>query len=529
MARSTVVSRDMICTNAPMVMKEHGPFDNRSPFLATRRQFLTAGGLAVASLALPKSLIADPYRPFKRRNRQRVRAVAISGNVRSVSGGIPDVSVSDGFSVARTDADGAFRLLADPRSRFVHVSLPSGYRIAQQSVGTARIFEWIKPDSADRQSVDFLLEPDLDASDRFSFIVLADPQTQTDWEMSRFHQETVPDVRATLAGLEMPAAFGISCGDIMYDHLELYPAYEEAVSRMDIPFFQVVGNHDLDQDSMSDPASAVTFSSRFGPAYYSFNRGDIHFVVLDDVFWYGTGYIGHLDADQLSWLEQDLSFVEHGRTVIVITHIPGLSTGPIRNDRTASQISNSVTNREALYRLLEPFEAHLITGHTHESEHVFEGGVHEHVLGTACGAWWSGDICYDGTPNGYAVFDIAGSGVDWRYKSTGRPFDYQIRASRQRGTGDEPNTVVANVWNWDPEWKVDWYANGIRQGAMERRTGLDPLAVERYGGPDLPEHRKWVDPIITDHLFVVPDPDDGAIIRIEATDRAGRTYVAEVS
>jgi C terminal of Calcineurin-like phosphoesterase/N terminal of Calcineurin-like phosphoesterase/Calcineurin-like phosphoesterase len=506
---------------------DDGPFETHDPFSVTRRSFIATGVAAGAALILPPILRADPYRDISRRVPRRFSPVAIRGHVRSGTRGLADVSVSDGFSVVRTGADGEYSILADPRSDFVHVSLPSGYRIPLQSVGTANVFQRIVSGPSGEQTIEFDLHPDGNANDRYSFLALADPQTQTEWEMSRFHQETVVDVRETLAGLDTPAAFGVSCGDIMFDHLDLYPQYENAVSQMGVPFFQVVGNHDLDTESLTDPGSTSTFSSYFGPAYYSFNRGDIHFVVLDDVFWHGAGYIGHIDADQLAWLRQDLSFIESGRTVIVISHIPGLSTGVARN-KAGSNISNSVTNREALYRLLEPYEAHMITGHTHESEHVFEGGIHEHVLGTACGAWWSDDICYDGTPNGYGVFDISGSSVSWRYKATGRKFDHQIRAYLEEATGSTPATIRANVWDWDPEWKIDWYENGIRRDRMERRTGKDPLAEERFAGPDLPAHRKWVDPVITDHLFAASGFDTGSKLSVEATDREGRSYVADV-
>ena len=109
--------------------------------------------------------------------------------------------------------------------------------------------------------------------------------------------------------------------------------------------------------------------------------------------------------------------IESGRTVVVATHIPPLS-GLI--DRAAwGAESNSLLNRELLYRLLEPYDAHVLSGHTHETEHRQEHGVQEHIHGTVCGAWWTGPICADGTPNGYAVYDVAGSEVRWRYKATG--------------------------------------------------------------------------------------------------------------
>ncbi|MFL5581023.1 MAG: calcineurin-like phosphoesterase C-terminal domain-containing protein [Gemmatimonadaceae bacterium] len=67
----------------------------------------------------------------------------------------------------------------------------------------------------------------------------------------------------------------------------------------------------------------------------------------------------------------------------------------------------------------------------HESEHLTHGRVHEHVAGAACGVWWSGPICTDGTPNGYAVYEIDGEDVRWRYKGTGLAATEQIRAYAQ--------------------------------------------------------------------------------------------------
>ncbi len=193
---------------------------------------------------------------------------------------------------------------------------------------------------------------------------------------------------ATLRGLGGPEAIGIADGDIMFDHLELYPEFERGVSRMGIPFFQVVGNHDLDQRSVTDDNSTATFTGRFGPRYYSFDRGAVHYVVLDDVFWHGAGYLGYLGSDQLRWLENDLKHVEAGRPVMVASHIPVLGSRHVRQGERNPSTGISVANRQALYRLLEPYRAHVLTGHTHENEHVFEGGVHEHVSGTVCGAGW---------------------------------------------------------------------------------------------------------------------------------------------
>src|SRR5512145_2123695 len=113
--------------------------------------------------------------------------------------------------------------------------------------------------------------------------------------MKRFQDETVPDLQETARSLSGTETFAVACGDIMYDHLELFPEYERGAARTGIPYFQVVGNHDLDMDALTDPLSTRTFVQRYGPRYFSFERGTVHYVVLDDVFWYGGDYIGHLD------------------------------------------------------------------------------------------------------------------------------------------------------------------------------------------------------------------------------------------
>jgi hypothetical protein len=254
----------------------------------------------------------------------------------------------------------------------------------------------------------------------------------------------------------------------------------------------------------------------------------VHYVALDDVFWFGGGYLGYLDADQLLWLERDLQTIESGRTVVVFLHIPLLSTQFRRHGKPNPDRGTSVSNRDELYRLLEPFNAHVMSGHTHEQEHVYEGGVHEHVHGAVCGAWWSGDVCFDGTPNGYGVYEASGAEVKWRYKATGKSSEYQIRAYAAGSDPAAPEEIVANVWGWDPEWSVFWYEEGERRGMMSRRIGTDPLSERLHRGPGLPSRRPWVDPVLTGHLFYCPAPKGETRVTIEAVDRWGRVFVADV-
>ncbi len=512
------------------------------------RHGLTAAGAAASLLGLdwPEWAGGRPLAAASQAGQAdpaRMADVRVRGRVRAAGRGLPRVTVSDGASVVLTDKDGYFELWTPPNA-FVSCAVPGEYEIATTPTGTARVFQSIGsggpvqagqaptgralsgqkargPATAD---LVFDLRRRTDASGHHRFVVLADPQTQNTDETGYFLAETVPDVQALLRQHEGVPHFGIGCGDLMFDDLSLFPEYEKAVKAMGIPFFQVIGNHDLDLLGRSDEQSAATFSQRFGPVNYSFNVGAVHYVVLDDVMWYGAGYVGYVSERQLKWLEADLAHVERGRTVIVALHIPLMSTQYRRRKESQPPAGALVNNRAALYRLLEPFKAHVVSGHTHENENVLDQGVFEHVHGAVCGAWWSGPICHDGTPKGYGVFDVRGEDVRWTYKSTGLPSEHQLRAYGPGFDASIGASVVANVWNWDPKWSVIWVEDGQPRGPMERFTGSDPLSAKLHTGSALPVRRGWVEPVPTDHLFRCTPSANAREVRVEVTDRFGATF-----
>lgn len=489
-----------------------------------RRSFLGAASAGAYALFTPRDSV------WRRIDRSHPLAnpIRVSGRVTGGGRGLSRVAISDGLSVVDTDADGNFELFTTSDRSFVWASLPPGYSIPQNPTGTALFYRPINGAQRGEMSVLFELERLRESDENHAALLLADIQVQDDDEVRWYHEQTVPDIQALTTDLGVETV-GLSCGDIVYDRLHLYDGYESGVQSMGIPFFQVLGNHDMDQSALTDALSTETFKGRFGPTYYSFNRGAVHYVVLDNVFWAVVGYSGYLTQEQLTWLEADLSRVEPGSTVVVTAHIPVLGSRHLRTGQSAPGPSISVTNRQALYDLLAPFNAHILTGHTHENEHVFEAGTHEHVSAAVCGAWWSGPICGDGSPSGYSVYEFRGEEVSWRYKATGHPFDYQIRAYPRGSVPGAPDEIVANVWDWDPEWAVVWYEGGERKGEMARRVGLDPQSVELHTGPELPSRRTWVEPVPTGHLFFAPVSAETSNVTVEATDRFGRTYSATVS
>ncbi len=504
---------------------------NRPPILPSglpRREFLRrAGLLGVAATLLPDRLLADPYQPY-RLPRAQGRPLRIRGVVRSEGRGVAGVPVTDGLRIVDSLADGTFELISDTARDHVYMSLPSGYRIPTNPTGTARFYQPIQPGPRDEMQTEFSLERIEGGDEHHTMLLLADIQTETAAEMAQFHRETVPDLQATVRGLGEEQAFAMACGDILFDDLSLFPDYERAVRQVGIPAFQVVGNHDLDFDGATDESSTRTFRNHFGPAYYSFDRGHVHYVVLDDVFWHSSGYLGYLDSDQLTWLERDLSRVEAGRPVVISLHIPVEGTRDIRMGAARPVPAGSVSNRDFLYRMVEPYATHFLSGHTHDGEHTFLHGTHAQISGTVCGAWWTGPICGDGTPKGYGVYEARGEEIRWRYKATGYSDDHQIRAYARGAVPGAPDEVVANVWNWDPDWQVVLYEGADRRGPMAGRVEQDPLAVESYGPEGLPEKRPWVRPYPTRHLFFAPVEASHGDLRVVAIDRFGREFSAPI-
>ncbi|MCZ7602552.1 MAG: calcineurin-like phosphoesterase family protein [Melioribacteraceae bacterium] len=486
-----------------------------------RRAFLKTAAFSSAALVLPQVTFSEPQ--LDQADLLSSLYIRINGVV-SVNGKpLKDVVVSDGETVMATDDEGKYEFIT--KNRFVFISIPSGYKIPQNDTGTALFYREI--DKRKKMAFyPFELEKSVDDTEH-SFILFADPQTEDEEDMQKFHNETIPDLQKLLKDENLKNVFGLSDGDIMYDQLELYPKYEEAVKKMGIPFFQVLGNHDVIETTQTDEQSVTTFENHFGPTYFSFNRGRVHYVVLDDIFWFGE-YIGYVNQKMLDWLKRDLAFVEEGRSVIIFTHIPPHTTYSKRYELDEEVNAIRVVNKELLYDLLKPYKSIFVCGHTHESQYITDGNSEVHVCGAVCGGWWTGPICYDGTPNGYSIYKINGDKISWQYKSTGLPLSHQLRIYKPNSEHNTTDELIANVWGYDKHWKVEWYEDGVLKGEMENRIGFDPFSVTLHDGDDKPVKRTWVNPVKNDHMFYAKPSKSAMKLSVKVTDRWGRVFEENV-
>ncbi|WP_295769888.1 calcineurin-like phosphoesterase family protein [uncultured Mucilaginibacter sp.] len=433
------------------------------------------------------------------------RPAAVTGKVTANGKPLANVLISDGFSIVPTRADGSYQLTPAPKAEFVFISIPSGYEFPHEKF-IARHYRRL----SEGNNLNFELVPLKQNDNKHTFIVWADPQVRNKKDVAQMMAQSVPDTRKTVESLAGQLVHGIGVGDLAWDNLEFFNDYDKAIGQIGVPFFQGLGNHDMDYRQGGDETSDRTFKKQYGPTYYSFNRGRAHYVMIDDVRYLGREreYDGYITEEQLEWLEKDLQYVKKDALLIICLHIP---------------VYNQVKNNKDLYRLLRPFKnVHIMSGHTHYNENNVDGNIYEHNHGTVCGAWWTGPVCEDGCPRGYAVYSVEGNDMKWYYKSMDTDKSNQLSLHI-----DEEGKAFANVYNWDPKWKVEYWIDGQYKGVMKNEPGLDPIATKLYLGDKLPAGRTFPEPRETKHLFVAK-MKEGKKIKVVATDRFGDKYEREI-
>ncbi len=458
-----------------------------------------------------------------------IYAINVTGKVTASGKPMAGVQITDGTNIVETDAHGKYCIDVIHNCEFVYYTLPAGYESPIEN-GIPVFFAKLNSTSK-KQKINFELIKSTKSQTRHNLILWADPQVLETSEFDQL-QEVIDDVNKTIATFqpEIPV-HAISAGDNVFDRLNFFDNYKQLISQIKVPFYQVIGNHDMDYNNRSNELSDKSFKDAFGPTHFSFNRGSIHYIVLKDVFYYGFSYryFGYIDENQLQWLEKDLKKVRRGSTVIVSLHIPTIYGESEKSDNYSTTLSNSVMNRDALYKILSPYNTHILAGHSHTNWHTQAApNIIEHVHAAASGAWWQGEICVDGSPKGYTVYQIDGDSVTWYFKGINQEKHQQFKLYNLAADIKNPNCIIANVYNFDSKWKVRWYEDDVLKGEMTRYWGTDPLAATLY----LPGKNKkydWLSAGSTYHLFKAQPQNSKAKIRVEVIDRFGNKYSRELN
>lgn len=437
--------------------------------------------------------------------------------------GLAGVLVTDGTHFCQTDRKGNYSLEVNPSSSFIYISSPAGYTVPVEN-SVPQFYKRLEGNSPST-TVNFQLKKTHVDETKHGFIAWADPQIKSIDEL-RLFKEAVSDLHDQLKLNKQIPFHAIGCGDIVGDNPAFFDSTKNILSKTEIPFYQSMGNHDMTYYGRSNETASVVYEKHFGPTYYSFNKGKIHYIVLNDVFYIGRDYfyIGYLPEQQLAWLEKDLSYVPKGSTVVVTFHIPSAIHENDLKTFEYANISGSMTNKKALYDLLKPYKAHLISGHLHYSQNlVIAPNLYEHILSSVCGAWWQGPYAEDGTPKGYGVFEANGDQISWYFKSIGKAKEHQFRAYPMGSNPEQQEYISVNIWNWDPQWKVFWYENEQKMGPMESYSGVDPETAKSLADKSKLAYQ-WITARKTEHLFRAKPKNPSAKISVEVIDRFGNIY-----
>lgn len=394
--------------------------------------------------------------------------------------GVPDVSVSNGREVVRTDSGGRYQLEVTDET-IVFVTKPRGYMVPVDEDGLPQFhyahypegspvdtsYPGIEPTGPLPSSIDFPLYAH-EESETFDAVVFADPQTRSFGELEDFRTDVVDG----LAGTD--AAFGLTVGDIVNDSLELFEPHNEIVSTIGIPWWNLPGNHDINFDVPDDTYSTETYKRVYGPTDYSVDYGQVHFVNMDNVDYFGEeqgGYRGYLDERQLEWLTNDLAHVPDDTLIVIATHIP-LRTEAIGaaniNTVNLDELFDVLEGREHLYSIsghdtsnswqmyLEPGERREPPAGVNSAVWTGDEAFHHQVLAEVRGGGWTtgpldergvpaADMA-DGNPNGYYVVSFDGNTYRPRFQPASLPADFQTRITLHGGQGNRMLDSGEPVW-----------------------------------------------------------------------------------
>lgn len=502
----------------------------------------------------------------------------VYGRVTTDGSYVQNVVVSDGHEVVVTDIDGIYQLKSAKEWGYVFISVPSEFEVPSEGVRPL-LYHKLKggPDVVER--ADFTLTW-AGNQNSYKLFVLGDMHLANRTDDIRQFYDFTNDLNEYMSQHNDQKMYAIALGDMTWD-LYWYSknfGFEQYLNTINgkvrgLQIFHTMGNHDNDYKATSDYSAAAGYVYSIAPTYYSFNIGNVHYVVLDDIDCSGydgttsRNYVKNVTAEQLDWLVKDLSYVDKSRPVVIATHAQIFYPSSV----SAFRIDHDQANTLRLFEILDGYTVHFLTGHTHllfnvTPEAAITGGrnIHEHNSGAICASWWwSGHltpgvhISPDGTPGGYAIWDVSGSDLKWIYKSTGWPEDYQFRSydlnNVSFSTDDVPlmpstasirnayqkyvdaypqnsnNEVLINIWNWDRDWSLTVTDGNGGVLPHTQVMAYDPLhiaalSVKRFNSASITSTPNFVTTSFP-HFFKVTAPDAQTDLTITVKDGFGNTWV----
>lgn len=478
-----------------------------------------------------------PTTEFAQAASARPDGVNLWGHVSSPEGEpLEGIVVTDGIQCVKTDHNGLYEFHSDlSEAHFVYLSLPPDVEIPTCN-GISSFFRRI-PCDAEAAVADFSLKRKQVATD-YTVLMIADPQVRPygmDNSMEAWAAVVAPDVEAfssSCAG----EVYAINLGDLVYNYMSAWDDYLDAAVQIKCPIFNVIGNHDYDQANLFETNQGnICFETYLGPEHYSFDLGNIHYIVMNDILYDRASasdkYHYGLDDKTLAWLEADLSFVPEDKVIVTCTHHNLFKTPA--SSPNGSHNAYSLHYKDYLALLSAYKEVYAWNGHNHENFYYnYAGKETRHgapniqciSVARCTGALRLNQrLGARGEPQGYMVLKVKGDDLEWQYKSVGQGLDCQMRGYTPDQTPD--GKVMVNIWNWSEGWSVPaWYENGAKAADFEYTPGVDKDYLELYSTVTNETTKKYCKPSAEAKLFSVTPSRGATGGEVRVTDMFGNEY-----
>ncbi len=501
---------------------------------------------------------------------------------------IEGVVVSNGVDCVKTNSEGFYEITTDlSNEKFITISIPSGYKALSDSNGIPQFFHRVtEAEIKDNHCVaNFILEPISGNPNRYTLIIGADPQprakSRSDDRIA-FHsldicEDLYCDMRETKATITDREVYGLMLGDIVHENMNLFKYYVAGVKSLGFQMFNIIGNHDHDLSATTDAEGARRFEENFGPTYYSFNIGEQHYVVLDNIIMTVVDgklakneYTYGLSDEQWQWLQNDLSFVDKSTTLMVASHCP-----MFKKDGAESEYQDQSFHGADYANLLKQYsKVHAWAGHTHRSFNYNYPSSNDlknievHTLARSTGEFWTNEYNAYGTPRGYTIVDVDGDNISWKFKPmtyqkaafvgnsystigtpayTYRDWDYndegvaimkktgkQLDDSYQMQVWRDGNYVYVNVFLWDDKWEKPKFSGSSmtlldRQHSNAVDIPYKELKTFYSANSILSGYDYSYSPYYHNSIFRVYKSGSTGSGTVSVKDRFGNTYTSDFS
>lgn len=206
----------------------------------------------------------------------------------------------------------------------------------------------------------------------------------------RFYRESADKMKACVEVMNREKVdFMIHLGDFKDQDpepdeqrtLQYLKDFEAIYARFEGPRYHVLGNHDMDSLSKAQFQSMVENTGiDKDKTYYSFDKGDYHFVVLDGCFNPDGSPYDHdnfkwddanVPKEQLDWLEEDLRTTEKQTIVFVHQMLEDIENGRhhIKNFAEVRAVLEESGKVTAVFQ-----------GHKHEERHKRIHDIHYYTM-----------------------------------------------------------------------------------------------------------------------------------------------------